>query len=368
MKTARDFFRGIATFVVCVMLFCSGAVGGDNALLEKGWPLIKEQPVGDGEDAETNPEARYFGFGNFGFQLQVETNPLKPGRQLTKAIELFGEEGHDPLVLKAPADTLWIVDEILALPDHSLLVWEAETSGVPGYQTAHTSPWSLGPVLKKRTATEPGALVAQGRLTIDGPVPEELRNVLKESNWIPAGEAFWGEVGWPIHTASFTNARESVTALLENSFTNEEAGETIGLLKRLFAQPTIVINRDKLPGSWRVRSIQVSGDFAFAYPYFKATITSKPEGLFFRKTTGSQRCSGFLYVNNPKSLVFLGGVSVNDDPLTVYSRLAKTSESAPAESDTWGILEALSDDHLILMRDFGMGDSVEIYELHRSTE
>ena len=69
----------------------------------------------------------------------------------------------------------------------------------------------------------------------------------------------------------------------------------------------------------RVRSIQIDArDGIFSYPYFNCRFKKADGKVFFEKTTGSQRKSGYVYQNSPESLVFLGGWSVNDDPQTGY--------------------------------------------------
>lgn len=68
----------------------------------------------------------------------------------------------------------------------------------------------------------------------------------------------------------------------------------------------------------RVRSIQVNNMGIFSYPYFACRFREKDGMLFFEKTAGSQRKSGFLYENTPTTMVFLGGWSVNNEPQTTY--------------------------------------------------
>lgn len=86
----------------------------------------------------------------------------------------------------------------------------------------------------------------------------------------------------------------------------------------------------------RVRSIQVGKLGAYKYSFFKCNFKQKPNGLFFEKTTGSQRRSGFIYPNDANSLVFLGGSSVNNDPQNRYSGLSKNKQDT--EHDTFGYL------------------------------
>ena len=101
-----------------------------------------------------------------------------------------------------------------------------------------------------------------------------------------------------------------------------------------------------ISGAWQVRSLQVSTghDFAYAYPFFKARIARDRCGWTFAKTTGSQRRTGVLRAIDgaPRALAFLGGATVNNDPIRAYSRIAirydersGTLSLAPREGKGW---------------------------------
>ena len=88
--------------------------------------------------------------------------------------------------------------------------------------------------------------------------------------------------------------------------------------KQLNAKTYSITPKDMI-GFRRVRSIQIDArDGIFSYPYFNCRFKKADGKVFFEKTTGSQRKSGYVYQNSPESLVFLGGWSVNDDPQTGY--------------------------------------------------
>lgn len=90
-------------------------------------------------------------------------------------------------------------------------------------------------------------------------------------------------------------------------------------VERLLTAKTYKISPDDMVGFRRVRSIQIDArDGIFSYPYFNCRFKRVDGKMFFEKTTGSQRKSGYVYQNTPESLVFLGGWSVNDDPQTSY--------------------------------------------------
>lgn len=98
------------------------------------------------------------------------------------------------------------------------------------------------------------------------------------------------------------------------------------------------IDANRLSSFTRVRSIQVM-DGIFIYPYFGCRFTRKDRQWYFRKTSGSQRKSGYLYDNSPESMVFLGGWTVNNNPQTGYG----------SSNSTAGVLYQLNDDYLIMV-------------------
>lgn len=91
------------------------------------------------------------------------------------------------------------------------------------------------------------------------------------------------------------------------------------MVEKLLNAKTYPITPKDMIGFRRVRSIQIDvRDGIFSYPYFNCRFKKADGKVFFEKTTGSQRKSGYVYQNSPESLVFLGGWSVNDDPQTGY--------------------------------------------------
>ena len=91
------------------------------------------------------------------------------------------------------------------------------------------------------------------------------------------------------------------------------------MVEKLVNAKTYPITPKDMIGFRRVRSIQIDArDGIFSYPYFNCRFKKADGKVFFEKTTGSQRKSGYVYQNSPESLVFLGGWSVNDDPQTGY--------------------------------------------------
>lgn len=110
-------------------------------------------------------------------------------------------------------------------------------------------------------------------------------------------------------------AREALSTITPGSYGFAEKKD----VEKLLSAKTYPISPEEMVGFRRVRSIQIAvGDGIFSYPYFNCRFKKADGKVFFEKTTGSQRKSGFLYQNSPESLIFLGGWSVNDEPQTTY--------------------------------------------------
>lgn len=110
-------------------------------------------------------------------------------------------------------------------------------------------------------------------------------------------------------------AWEALSTLTPKSYGYAEKN----MVEKLLNAKTYSITPKDMIGLRRVRSIQIDArDGIFSYPYFNCRFKKADGKVFFEKTTGSQRKSGYVYQNSPESLVFLGGWSVNDDPQTEY--------------------------------------------------
>lgn len=105
-----------------------------------------------------------------------------------------------------------------------------------------------------------------------------------------------------------------------------------------------------LLGNWRCRSIQASDLLVIVYPFFNCRFIRKDGKLFFEKTTGSQRRSGYLYPSTGDHMVFLGSLTMNDD--------VNTGEY----TDTVGVLVRKVSDRFLLILD-ATQKGYELYEI-----
>jgi hypothetical protein len=99
-------------------------------------------------------------------------------------------------------------------------------------------------------------------------------------------------------------------------------GDFVGIspltVRSMLDRPPVALDQRQLAGDWRCRSVQFSRQGAFGYPPFQCRIRATPAGLFFEKTSGSQRLSGLLYPDDEQHLVLLGGTTANQDPQRSY--------------------------------------------------
>lgn len=146
-------------------------------------------------------------------------------------------------------------------------------------------------------------------------------------------------------------ASEALSELSPQSYGYDEKR----MVEKLLDAKVYPLTPEDMIGFRRVRSIQIdAGSGIFSYPYFKCRFRKANDGVYFEKTSGSQRKSGYIYRNTPQSLVFLGGWSVNNDPKTSYD----------SENSVAGTVYKIGRDRAIMI--FPLGEKrVEIYELRR---
>jgi len=119
-------------------------------------------------------------------------------------------------------------------------------------------------------------------------------------------------------------------------------------------------------GSWRCRTIKLGGMTPYVvYSWFNCRISNRGGGLYFEKTSGSQRTNGFLYPDNG-GLVYLGASSVVGEPPHAYSGSGASAGADVTPDDQIGILTAISGNHLRLEMPYPVQESTfDVIELKR---
>lgn len=121
-----------------------------------------------------------------------------------------------------------------------------------------------------------------------------------------------------------------------------------------------------IAGAWRCRTIKLGGITPYVvYSWFNCRISARQGGLFFEKTSGSQRTNGFLYPADG-GLVYLGASSVIGEPPHAYSGSGASAGAGQTPDDQIGILSAISANHLRLEMPFPLQESTfDVIELKR---
>lgn len=129
--------------------------------------------------------------------------------------------------------------------------------------------------------------------------------------------------------------------------------DELPIVKELLNGASLDFSASELLTLRRVRSIQVNSRGIFSYPNFACRFKKIKGKIFFEKTAGSQRKSGYIYDNKPNSKVFLGGWSVNDEPRTSYG----------SENSVAGMLYKIGSGKFIMLFVAPNKNSFEIYWL-----
>ena len=122
----------------------------------------------------------------------------------------------------------------------------------------------------------------------------------------------------------------------------------------------------EVSGSWRCRTIKLGGMTPYVvYDWFNCRIGMRGRGLFFQKTSGSQRTAGYLYPGDG-GFVYLGASSVTGEPAHVYSGNGASAGAPSTPDDQIGILTAINAHHARLEMPYPQQESTfDVIELKR---
>jgi hypothetical protein len=122
----------------------------------------------------------------------------------------------------------------------------------------------------------------------------------------------------------------------------------------------------EIVGSWRCRTIKLGGMTPYVvYSWFNCRISNRGGGLYFEKTSGSQRTNGFLYPADG-GFVYLGASSVIGEPPHAYSGNGASAGAGATPDDQIGILTAINARHARLELPYPVLESTfDVIELKR---
>jgi hypothetical protein len=105
-----------------------------------------------------------------------------------------------------------------------------------------------------------------------------------------------------------------------------EPGE-VKQLNDLLARPLVAFSDKDLTGNWQCRTMKLdTGLPLIVYGWFRCRVTDDGSGWVLKKTTGSQRTTGRLYDDGEKRAIYLGALSLNDDPAKPYGSGVETDQ------------------------------------------
>lgn len=169
---------------------------------------------------------------------------------------------------------------------------------------------------------------------------------------------------WPEHVERVHQPQSVVDTVNANPQIPRSDADAKAVVEELLGEDHQPLTPAQLTGEWRVRSIQGGRYGIYSYPWFKARVVERDHRLFFEKTSGSQRRSGWLLPppGGKDAWYFVGAATVNEDPQVAYSRGA--GADGPRDSDSVGLVWGISDNRVIMLLD-AHGDGYEIYHLKR---
>ncbi len=120
-------------------------------------------------------------------------------------------------------------------------------------------------------------------------------------------------------------------------------------------------------GSWRCRTIKLGGITpSVVYGWFNCRVSHRGGGLFFEKTSGSQRVSGYLYPDQSGGLVLLGANTVNGEPQRHYSGNGASVGAPATPDDAVGVMESIGPGHARIEFPYPVQESTfDVLELKR---
>jgi Domain of unknown function (DUF4893) len=172
---------------------------------------------------------------------------------------------------------------------------------------------------------------------------------------------------WRDHASSFDEQRlgkldESRAKALDEASRGAPASD-LAVIHSLLDAPAV---SGSPVGNWRCRTIKLGGITPdVIYTWFNCRITQRGAGLFFEKTSGSQRTSGFLYPEGG-GYVYLGASYVTGEKPHAYSGNGAEAGAAATPDDQIGVLSLLADGRARLELPYPLQESTfDVIELKR---
>lgn len=146
---------------------------------------------------------------------------------------------------------------------------------------------------------------------------------------LASGSAFADGVVQKLITPADQKKLDSYGETRKSAIAAAQAGEPAEVkdLNAVLARPLVAFSDKDLTGSWKCRTFKLdTGLPLIVYPWFRCKVTDDGSGWMLKKTSGSQRTMGRLYDDGEKRAIYLGELSVNDDPVQAYGSDPKNDQ------------------------------------------
>jgi hypothetical protein len=180
-----------------------------------------------------------------------------------------------------------------------------------------------------------------------------------------AAEAGWQDAASPHDVKRLSQIDESRSKGLSELSSGQVSGDA-SAMHDVASAPGQSISAGELTGSWRCRTMKLGGLVSVSYAWFNCRISERGKGLYFEKTSGSQRISGYLYPNDGGTFVLLGAWTVKGEPKRVYSGNSPGYGAEATPDDAIGLLSGLGSGHAKIEFPYPVQESTfDVIELKR---
>jgi hypothetical protein len=178
-----------------------------------------------------------------------------------------------------------------------------------------------------------------------------------------AAAAGWQDTASPRDAERLGQLQESK----EKGMQEASAGPDMATIHEVLDPASQPMSDGEARGQWRCRTIKLGGITpSVVYGWFNCRISDRDGHLFFEKTSGSQRVSGWLYPDQSGGLVLLGANTVKGEPQRRYSGSGASAGADATPDDAVGVLTAIGPGHARVEFPYPVQESTfDVLELKR---
>lgn len=178
-----------------------------------------------------------------------------------------------------------------------------------------------------------------------------------------AAKAGWQDTASPADVQRLGQLQESKAKGMQEA----QAGSDMSTIHAVLDPASQPMSDGEARGAWRCRTIKLGGMTpSVVYGWFNCRIADRGGHLFFEKTSGSQRVSGWLYPDQSGGLVLLGANTVNGEPERRYSGSGASAGADATPDDAVGVLTAIGPGHARVEFPYPVQESTfDVLELKR---